>query len=72
MRIPTATALGALSLTAVAALFTTGTAVADSHGGRDVGAVTFGKHTYAPSTASYNWGGHNWNSKVVFGDMILD
>ncbi|MFH9420207.1 hypothetical protein [Streptomyces sp. NPDC017529] len=40
--------------------------------GRDVGAVDIGKHTNAPSTASHNWGGGNWNSKVTFGDMILD
>ncbi|OKH99878.1 hypothetical protein A6A06_22780 [Streptomyces sp. CB02923] len=100
MRVRNATTLGALALTAAAALLTTGTAVADgrdSHdgrvgrlgevgdvgylghfgrdggrNGRDVGAVTIGKHTYAPSTASHNWGGNNWNSKVVFGDMNLD
>ncbi|MFH8344955.1 hypothetical protein [Streptomyces sp. NPDC018045] len=97
MRVRTATALGALSLTAAATLLTTGTATAESHdgwtgrpgkgadlgrlgptgrdGGRDgreVGAVTIDKHTYAPSVASHNWGGNNWNSKVVFGDMNLD
>lgn len=40
--------------------------------GRNTGAVTIGKHTYAPSVATHNWGGNNWNSKVVFGDMKLD
>ncbi|MFI0258863.1 hypothetical protein ACH4OW_07465 [Streptomyces sp. NPDC017056] len=127
MPLRTATALGVLTLVATAVLTTTGTAAADSNGGRagavlrdgrlgpdgwvgqagrigqasrvgqvgrhgrfglagaagsagrlyrpagrDVGAVTIGKHTNAPSTASHNWGGGNWNSKVTFGDMILD
>ncbi|KOG53661.1 hypothetical protein ADK76_26625 [Streptomyces griseoflavus] len=31
-----------------------------------------GRETSAPSTAAHNWGGGNWNSKVVFGDMKLD
>ncbi|WP_158813008.1 hypothetical protein [Streptomyces rimosus] len=26
----------------------------------------------APSTATHNWGGGNWNSTVIFGDMKLD
>ncbi|WP_030022896.1 hypothetical protein [Streptomyces monomycini] len=45
---------------------------AGGHDGRGAGAVTIGKYTYAPSVASHNWGGNNWNSKVVFGDMKLD
>ncbi|MFH8404540.1 hypothetical protein ACH4FX_07155 [Streptomyces sp. NPDC018019] len=39
--------------------------------GRGVGAADDRKHS-ASSAASHNWGGGNWNSKVVFGDMILD
>ncbi|MEU7203236.1 hypothetical protein [Streptomyces sp. NPDC045470] len=39
--------------------------------GRNTGAVTIGKHTSTPSVAAHNWGGNNWNSKVVFGDMNL-
>ncbi|KOT48003.1 MULTISPECIES: hypothetical protein [Streptomyces] len=38
------------------------------HGDR----TQIGREYSAPSTAAHNWGGGNWNSKVVFGDMKLD
>ncbi|KAA6220704.1 hypothetical protein CP973_00685 [Streptomyces albofaciens JCM 4342] len=41
-------------------------------GGTHADSARIDRKQSAPSTAAHNWGGGNWNSKVVFGDMKLD